>query len=127
MNKELLTKIADWLDGPDGVDAGDYEKVFFGMGCTLAVTECGTAACIAGLAVALSGRSSSHPLTLAGQLLVLTDEQESSLFYARNNQHDLRATGTGRYLNLDDVTRVQASDCVRRFVETGEVTWNFDL
>lgn len=89
----------------------------------MATCDCGTVACIAGLAIicyASPDEKASLVWTtdiphLAGKLLGMTWVQSQQLFQASNS-----------YRNLGSLTREDAVRTLRHFAKTGEVDW-FDI
>jgi hypothetical protein len=140
MNRELLTKIAEWLEAGAPHEAGistfhmnyfiepmyeeeyaeDYEKGFLPN----PIHGCGTACCIAGAAWQFhhkdnpenQGRYLQDCHTDVADLLDLPYNDSHRLFYGEDPEGDT--------VDLNKVTAEQAAKVIRHLLATGKVDWS---
>jgi hypothetical protein len=126
MHIERLDEIASWLE--DGAPHRGKVHEFNMVRFIKPINECGTACCIAGVAVQFhrkkmrkkqyedqfDGYSNSIPVfAKAKNLLGLTEDVADQLFAMSNTEYF-----------LEDVDPAWAARCIRNLIETGKVDWD---
>ena len=130
MNRENVLKVADAIENHT-IEGLGFNMLTYGSEHyrDRSGHNCGTVACIAGYAQALSGDIAEYIPTQAKLFLDLTDDEANELFLRTKERHEIEYNVEEDLCKadelLDNTTPQEAVDVLRYLAATGKVDWHW--